>query len=46
MYEIYYYHEGCYYFQGRFSTMKEAKEKFDTELSGYIKKGEKILKRY
>ena len=46
-YSIYYYNEGVYNFQKAYSSLKEAKEKYNTIYRGYIKNEEgKILKRY
>lgn len=46
MFEIYYYNQGVYHFQGSYETLKEAKEHFNAAYKGYIKKGEKVYKRY
>lgn len=46
MYEIYYYNQGVYQFQKNCSSYKEAKEKYNESYKGYIKKGNRILKRY
>ena len=46
MVETYYYNQGSIYLQGRYNTLKEAKEHFNETRKGYIKKGDKVYKRY
>lgn len=46
MYEIYYYSQGVYNYQKSCSSLKDAKEKYNESYRGYIKKGNRILKRY
>lgn len=46
MFEIYYFSDGVYHFQKSFETLKAAKEAYNENYVGYIKKGSRILKRY
>lgn len=46
MYEIYYYNQGVYYYQSSFATLKAAREHYCEKYKGYIKKGDRICKRY
>jgi len=46
MFEVYYFNNGVYHFQSRFSTLSAAKDFYNDDYPGYIKKGDRILKRY
>lgn len=48
MYEIYYYDASAdvFTFQSRFNTLKDAKASYNEDRKGYIKCGERVLKRY
>ena len=48
MFTIYYLNESdkVYNIQNSYETLKEAKEAFNSEFKGYIKKGERIVNRY
>lgn len=48
MFTIYYFNESdnVYNVQNSYQTLKEAKEAFNTAYKGYIKKGERVVKRF
>lgn len=46
MFEVYYFNNGVYHLQSRFSTLKAAKEFYNEDYPGYIKKGDRVFKRY
>jgi len=45
-YDIYYFMDNVYYLQKGYSSFKMAKKMYDEDLKGYIKCGDRILKRY
>lgn len=46
MYQIYYYNDGVYNYQKSYATLSAAKAAYNENYKGYIKKGERICKRY
>lgn len=46
MYQIYYYNDGVYNYQKSYATLSAAKAAYNENYKGYIKRGERICKRY
>lgn len=46
MYQIYYYNDGVYHYQKSYATLSKAKAAYNENYKGYIKKNERICKRY